>query len=319
VYSLRAATSDAIFRQHFLLLCANMDLVVNLRTFIAVTRVGGFSEAARRLHVVPSVAAKRISQLEEALGTRLFERTTRKVQLTDAGQELLIRASAVMAGLDDLMTGLKRDRGRIQGHLRVMSPTSLTLWHLGDVLNAFHREHSDITLEISLVDRSISPLEEGFDLSITGHSATFNGVIDVPLAPVHNILCAAPSYLAREGTPQHPRELAERDCLVFKPSGSNWQFQSSRGAVSVVVHAKLTADDNQTLMHAAVSGGGIALLPRYIARQAVAAGTLQPILQQYPPEETWFKAYIPRARRELPRVKALVDWLVGHMKDFDRE
>jgi len=291
-----------------------MDVLVNLRTFLAVTRYGGFSEAARHLHVVPSVTAKRISQLEKTVGARLFERSTRKVSLTKAGQQLLTRAAGVIAGFDDLVKNLRRDEGTLQGHIRLMAPTTLTMLYLGEVLNVFLREHEGITLEIALIDRSVSPLEEGFDIAISGRSATFDGVIDIPLCPVGAVLCAAPSYLERRGSPADPRELSTRDCLVFKPTGSDWQFQSSRGPIQVQVLAKLTADDNQTLRKAAEAGQGIALLPQYVAEPAFKAGTLMPLLPAFPPQETWFKAYVPRSRQELPRIKALLEWVTQHMQ-----
>lgn len=116
------------------------------------------------------------------------------------------------------------------------------------------------------------------------------------------------------GTPLHPRDLAEHACLVFKPSGSNWQFQSARGAINVDVRPRLMADDNRTLLGAAVDGLGIAALPAYVVRQSLASGALLPVLDKFPPQETWFKAYVPKRRQRVARIAALIAWLSEHLE-----
>ena len=248
------------------------------------------------------------------MGARLFERSTRKVELTRAGHRLREKALDLLADFDGVVREIKHREGTLEGHIRLMAPTTLTHVHLGKAIGAFLREHERITMEIALVDRSISPLEEEFDMAISGRAASFNGVVDVPLAPVHAALCAAPAYVARFGAPSHPHELAERDCLVFKPYSSNWQFRSAGEPISVEVTAKLMSDDNRTLMNAAIAGQGIAILPGYLAKDALAAGSLQSLLPGYPLQETWFQAYIPRRRMGLPRIRALLEWLKRHME-----
>lgn len=295
---------------------SNMDVLGNLKTFLAVASYGSFSEAARKLHVVPSVVAKRIGQLEKTMGSRLFERSTRSVVLTEAGQQLQTRAAGLMADFDDLVSSVKRDDSKLEGHIRIMAPTTLTMVYLGQVLNAFLEQHERITMEIALVDLSSNPQEQGFDMAISGRTASYEGVIDVPLCPVRPMLFAAPAYVAVKGEPAHPRELVDHSCLVFAPTGVNWQFQSARGAISVEVKPRLLADDNRTLLDAAQRGMGIVALPLYVARDAMAAGTLQPLLAKFPLQETWFRAYVPRRGHKLVRVQALVDWLASHLEGF---
>lgn len=292
-----------------------MDLLTNLRTFLAVSRSGGFSDAARQLHVVPSVVAKRVAQLERTVQARLFERSTRSVTLTEAGQQLQARAAALVADLDDVVDAVRRDEGELEGHIRLMAPTTLTFYRLGAILDAFLAAHERITLEVALVDRSINPAEEGYDLAISGRSASYEGVLDLPLCPVRPTLCAAPAYLARRGMPAHPRELGTHDCLVFKPGGGLWVFQSPRGIVQVEVTGRLLADDNHTLLLAATRGRGIALLPGYICAPALSAGELRTVLDAYPLQDAWFKAYVPRRRHGLTRVRALLQWLGTHLDE----
>lgn len=286
-----------------------MDVLTNLRTFLAVARTGGFSEAARQLNVVPSVVAKRIAQLEQTMHTRLFERSTRVVTLTEAGSRLQSRAASLVSDIDDVVQDVSRDEGKLEGHIALMAPTTLTLLRLGPLLDAFLAQHERITMEIALVDRSINPLEEGIDIAISGRSASYEGVLDLPLCPVHPRLCAAPAYLERRGAPAHPRDLVDHDCLVFRPSGENWVFQSQKGLVHVEVKGKLVADDNYTLLQAARNGRGIAVLPEYVCAQALQAQDLTLLLPTYPPQDAWFKAYVPRRRHGIARVQALLEWL----------
>jgi DNA-binding transcriptional LysR family regulator len=300
-----------IYSYHLSQFGIDMDTLTNMKTFVAVANYGGFSEAARRLHVVPSVVAKRIDQLEKSMGARLFERSTRSVVLTEAGQRLKGKASGVMADFDDLVHSVQRDDSKLEGHIRVMAPTTLTMLHLGRVFTAFMAQHDRITMDISLVDLSTNPEEQGFDLAISGRSASYEGVVDVPLCSASPVLVAAPSYLERRGAPTHPRELIEHACLVFAPTGRTWQFQSSRGALAVDVVPRLTVDDNLTLLGAVKVGMGIAPLPNYVARQAILDGELVPLLASFPLQENWFRAFIPQRKYRLARVKALVDWLLS--------
>lgn len=289
-----------------------MDFITHIRTFSMVVRCGGFSEAARQLGVVPSVVAKRISQLEQELKARLFERTTRKVSLTDAGERLYARAAGVVADFEELVQTVERDEGKLQGHLRVMAPTTLAMQQLAPVFCAFLLEHPRITLEVALVDHSANPTERGFDLAISGRLASYEGVVDLPLCPVQPLLCAAPGYLLAQVPPAHPRELAKHDCLVFSATGTVWNFRGPKGVVSVNVRARLLADDNLTLLHATAAGLGIASLPAYVARDALAAGALEIVMPHFSPQENWFKAYVPRRRLKIARVKALLDFLHTH-------
>jgi DNA-binding transcriptional LysR family regulator len=292
-----------------------MDTVANLRAFLAVARYGGFSEAARQLNVVPSVAAKRVSQLEHAIGTKLFARSTRKVVLTESGEQFQGRARSLIADLDDTLAGLKRAGDRLEGRILMMVPTTLNFLVLADALNSFLRQHEHITVELALVDRSVNPAEEGFDLAISGHAASsYEGVIDVPLYPFEQVLCASPEYLARRGTPRHPHDLEDHDGLFFKPLGTAWRF-GEQGQQSVEVRPRLIANDNVTLRAAALAGNGIAMLPRYVSGAALKAGTLVPLLPGYALPKSWFRAHVTQHRAKLARIATLIEWLKGALRD----
>lgn len=284
-----------------------MDTVTNLRTFVTVVQCSGFSEAARYMQVVPSVVAKRVAQLESSMGARLFDRTTRSVSLTEAGQRLHARAGALLDDFDDLITTVHRDKNKLEGHLRLMLPTTLTLLYLGDVLTKFMAENDRITLEIALADRSINPMEQAFDVVVSGRTANFEGVTQIPLAPIHYVLCASREYLLSAGPIQHPQDLATHRCLVFKPAGKTWSFGSSHGPIQVDVHATILSDDTHSLLLAAQQGLGIAVLPGYLAAPAMARGELLPLLKGHPVADAWFKAYVPRRLERLALVQRLCE------------
>jgi DNA-binding transcriptional LysR family regulator len=291
-------------------------MVANLRAFLAVARYGGFSQAARQLNLVPSVAAKRVSQLEHAVGTRLFERSTRKVDLTEAGELFQVRARSLIADLDEALSGLRRPGDRLEGRILMMVPTTLHMLVLSDALAGFLSEHAHITLELALVDRSVNPAEEGFDLAISGHAASsYEGVIDVPLHPFEQVLCASADYLQRRGSPAQPHDLEDHDCLFFKPLGTAWRFDTDQGQLSIEVPPRLIANDNVTLRAAALAGNGIAMLPRYVAGDAIRQGRLIAVLPEFRLPRAWFRAHLTQHRAKLARIATLLDWLKGALRE----
>jgi DNA-binding transcriptional LysR family regulator len=293
---------------------APMDTLTNLRTFLTVTRVSGFSEASRQLNVVPSVVAKRIAQLEQTMKARLFERSTRVVELTEAGRRLQTRAAALVSELDNVIADVQPDEGGLAGHIRIMAPTTFGMVRLAPLLDAFLGMHERVSLEVTLADRSTNPIEAGFDLAISGRLASYEGVVDVPLCPVQPKLCAAPDYPARHRMPEHPRELASHDCLVFRPLGGLWAFQTPRGLIHVEARGRLVAEDNHTLLVACLNGRGIALLPGYVSQSFLADRRLVEVLPGYPLQDAWFKAFVPRRSHRQTKIQALLAHLIDGLQ-----
>ncbi len=218
------------------------------------------------MHVVPSVIAKRVSDLERTMQTQLFNRSTRQVSLTEAGQKFHVHANALVIEFDSVIGSMKRQGDVLEGHLRIKMPTTLTVLYLANVLSAFQREYERITMEVVLVDRSVNPIEEGYDVVVTGLAESYEGVSDLSLCPLEQLVCASPSYFEAKHRPEHPSDLADHDCLVFRPKGPSWQFESPRGPIAVDVPQKLVANDNSMLFAAACAGNGIAVLPTYLAK-----------------------------------------------------
>ena len=288
-----------------------MDTILNMKAFVATARSGSFSEAARQLSVAPSVISKRVNQLEWQLRSRLLERTTRRVRLTEVGEQYLPTIRGIINEYDDLVAGMLRSPGELEGHIRIKSPAALTNLHLGKIYTEFQRAHPRVTLEVVLMDRSVNPIEEGFDFVLGVLPASFEGVVEEALLPYPRVACAAPRYLKQRGEPKHPRDLSNHDCLVFQPAGTNWTFQSRRGPISVAVRPKFSSNDIQVVVAAAQDGSGVAILSKLIAKEALRTGTLVTVLKEFPLPDHWLKAFIPKSRVGLARVQALLNCIRG--------
>jgi DNA-binding transcriptional LysR family regulator len=292
----------------------DVNTLLNIKAFLLVARTGSFSGAARELGVAPSVVTKRISRLEEEMGAQLFLRSTRGLNLTDAGEKLLPRYQGLVAELDEIISGAGAPERGIEGHLRIKSPTTITSLYLGTLFAEFQVRHPGVGIEIVLLDRSVNPLEEGFDVVIAARPASYPHVIDVPLCEYRLALCCTPAYLESRGRPEQPSDLIEHDCLTSVLLGSSWLFETERGAVSVEIHSHFHANDGRVVLEAARRGLGIAALPRYLADADLRSGRLVSVLDGYPPAGFWLKALVPRMKIGKPAVSALVNFLKSEMQ-----
>ena len=291
-----------------------MDTIANLKAFVATADAGSLSGAARQLGVVPSVISKRIDQLEWRIRAPLFNRSTRKLALTDVGERYLLTVRETIRQVDDTLAGMARASSELEGHIRVKIPTTLGVLYLSEILNDFLRSQPMISMDIVLADRSVNPLEEGFDIAIGALAELYGQVQDLPLCLMKRFLCAAPSYLERRGTPMRPADLAGHDCLVFTTSGARWEFQSDQGLIGIDVRPKLSTNDGAAICRAALAGGGIAVLSDYLASAALQSGQLLEVLPGFAIPGLWLKALVPTKRIELPRVRMLLDWLEQNLK-----
>jgi DNA-binding transcriptional LysR family regulator len=286
-----------------------MDMFQNLRAFLAVAETRSFSAAARRSRLATSVLTKRVDQLERAVKTKLFTRTTRNVTLTEAGRRWCERVRSLVADFDDAMRQISDAEQDLEGPIRIKAPTTLTVLYIADILTRFQTLNPKLSMEVVLADRALNPADEGFDLAIAAFDATFSEVVDVPLCPLPRMLCAAPSYLAGRRPPQHPRDLIEQDTLSFAPTGSIWSFNGPQGPATVEVSPRMSVNDGQVLLGAALAGNGIALLSEYLIAPALRSGNLVPVLKTYRPPELWVKVLVPETRMPVARVGALVEYL----------
>lgn len=291
-----------------------MDTLSNLKAFVATADAGSFSGAARQLGLVPSVISKRVDQLEWHVRAPLFTRTTRKLTLTDVGDRYLRVVRDSIRQVEDALTGMARASGSLEGHIRIKVPTTLGILYLSAILAEFLQSQPMISMDVVLADRSVNPIEESFDIAIGALPELYGRVQDRTLCLLQRRLCAAPSYLARKGTPLQPAELEGHDCLVFTTSGARWEFQSTHGLIGIDVRPKLRTNNGAAILQAAIDGSGIAVLTDYLADTALKKGELVEILPAFKVPDIWLKALVPASRIELPRVRMLLDWLESRLK-----
>lgn len=203
---------------------------------------------------------------------------------------------AVLLDFDDLMAGTSQPGAGPEGHLRIKAPTTFGGRYLAPVLASLQRRFPRVTIDVVLVDRSVNPVEEAFDVALGAIPGSYPGVADIPICRYPRALMAAPSYLRRRGTPDHPRDLAVHDCLTFMPTGNVWSFESPHGTINVTVNPRFSANDTHVLLGAAMAGNGITLVSPILARDALEAGRLVTVLDAYRVPEFWLKALVPEGR-----------------------
>lgn len=241
---------------------------------------------------------------------KLFLRSTRRLSLTEAGERARPRYQAILAEIEEALSGAAAAAGGgMEGHLRIKAPTSLGVRHLGALLAEFQQQHPRLTLEAVLVDRSVNPVEEGFDIALGALPVSYAHVQDVPLCPWPRLLCAAPAYLARRGAPSHPSDLPDHDCLAYTVAGTTWAFVGARGPVSVDIRPRFSANESQVLAEAARQGLGLAILSRDVAAPALAAGELVETMAEFRVAPLWLKALVPEGRARRAPVQALLGFL----------
>ena len=284
-----------------------MDMLLKLKAFIATADAGSFSEAARNSYASPSVIMKRVDALEWDFKTTLFERSTRRLTLTDTAQSYLTHARLLVQAYNDMASGAILGPGRIEGPIRIKAPAVLIQQGLGSLFATYRAEHPLVQFEVIASDRGGNPATEGFDIAVGMDQMSYPDVVEQVIRPFPRLLCAAPSYLAQRDAPLHPRDLIHHTCLTFSIAGPIWGFNSPEGRVEVDVRPVLITNDAGYLCAAACDGQGIVQLALPVVADALLAGQLVPVLEQFPLVARWLKIMVPSARMELMRVKLLFD------------
>jgi DNA-binding transcriptional LysR family regulator len=291
-----------------------MDVIDNLKTFLAVVETGNFSNAARQLKVAVSVVKKRIDHLEAQVGVLLFERSTRKMTLTDAGQRHLLTARTTVNQVDLLLAQMSSQPPRVEGRLRIKAPTSLLGAYLSDALNRFQTLYPGISMEVLAIDRAVNPIEEGFDISIVLVPITWPGVANLEFGTMKRHVVASPSYLAKRGTPRVPADLVNHDILLLQAVGQLWNFQSPKGPLQIKVDPWMTSNNALHLMNATCMGNGLCLISTHTTKPYIQRGELVTVLDDYPLPDMWARMHIPEERLGLIHVQALRNFLQASVR-----
>lgn len=287
-----------------------MNTILNISAFLRVARLGSFSAAAREMNAATSVIAKRISQLEKEVKTKLIARSTRGVTLTAAGERQLPQFVRLLAAYEQAFLH-QQEAGsrRIEGCVRIIAPPTVTSMFLGPIFTRFQLQHPNVDMDIVALERSVNPLEEGFDIGVGGWPLSYPDVIDVTLCRYELMTVAAPVYLKGKQIPKHPTELIAHHCLTTTLFRTSWIFSNPRGGVNIEVHSRLQSSDSRMVRDAARMGLGIGILPRMLVEDDLREGTLVELLEDYPVGPYWLKLLVPRMKMNRPVVSALVRFL----------
>jgi len=293
-----------------------MDDFAAVAAFVKTVELKSFTAAADALKLSKAVISQRISMLEARLQTRLLQRTTRRLSLTEAGKVYYEHCTRAMAEMEAGTEALSRLHAAPRGHLRLTSPVTFGQLHIAPAMPDFLAANPEVSLELVLLDRQVDLVDEGFDIGISLRANIAQNLVARRLAPIRRVLCAAPEYLARSGQPQHIGELAEHQCLAYSWQMS-WRFSTPEGKSEIRVGRRFRANNVDALRAAAMRGLGIALLPSYVIGPDLAAGRLQQVLPAISPTTTFadhVSAVFLPDRHLLPKVRACIDFLVARFQ-----
>ncbi len=288
-----------------------MDRFLEMQTFSAVVDAGSFVKAAEVLGLSKAATSRHVAELEARLGARLLHRTTRKLSLTDEGQVFHARCKELLAGVDEAELELRSRSAAASGLLRINAPVTFGNLHLAPLWGAFRQLHPQVALDITLSDRVVDLVEEGFDVAIRIASLPSSTLVSKRLARTRIVLCASPAYLAAHGTPQHPAELAEHAVIAYSywASKDEWHFDGPDGAVSAKTRPCMHTNSGDTCRAAALAHQGIILQPTFLVGADLAAGTLVELMPQYRSRVMDIHAVYPTRKHVPPKVRALVAFL----------
>lgn len=290
-----------------------MDRFAALTVFAHVADSGSFSAAAKVLGLTPSAISKQIAQLEDHLGARLVNRTTRRLSLTEVGEAFRLRARQALAALDEAEAAVTNLNAAPRGTLRVTTAVAFGQAHVAPVLPAFLAQHPEITLELTMSDRFVDLVQEGFDVAVRIGGLADTSQVARRIAPNRRIVCASPAYLAAAGRPLTPFDLADHNCLIYAEPGHqlDWTFTVDGVRRSVPVKGTFRSNSVAALARAAEGGVGITRLSAFQLVDALAGGRLVPLLESYEGRESEVYAVYPASRHLSPKVRAFVDHLVA--------
>jgi DNA-binding transcriptional LysR family regulator len=291
-----------------------MDRFEDMRIYAEIVRSGSFTAAATKLGLTKQLVSRRISDLEDRLGVRLLNRTTRKLSPTELGRTYFERCVRLIAEIEEAEQELTNHAPDLRGVLRVTAPMSFSTMYLSQAIASFVSRHPALELEISLNDRVVDIVGEGFDMAIRVGCLPDSSLISRKLANIDGCVCVAPSYVSRWGVPQHPSELRQHNCLIYGMSRTvEWPFQIDGEIRNIQVSGRYRSNNGELARDAAIAGLGIVALPTFIVADALKSGRLVRILEYFKPAlGMGAYALYPHHRQLAGNVRALIEHLQAH-------
>lgn len=288
-----------------------MDLLESMRVYVTAVEKGSLSAAAAACEISSTMAGNHVRRLEKHLGVLLLNRTTRRQSLTAFGEDYYLRCKEILRLVAETDAQAQHLQLAPAGKLRITAPVTFGSEALMPALAAYLERYPQVSVEVSLNDRVVDLVEEGFEAAIRVGSLPDSGLIAKPLAPYRLMICASPDYLARRGTPATPEELSGHECLSFFPAAVvHWRLSDQDGTCRVPVSGRLQVNHGQALRVAALHGMGIVLQPAILLDGDVKAGRLVQLFPEFGlPSRPMHVVYLPDRYRS-PKLRSFVDFLV---------
>lgn len=289
-----------------------MDKFFEMQAFAAVVDAGSFVKAADALAASKAAVSRYVGDLETRLGVRLLHRTTRRLSLTEEGQVFYARCKELLAGIDEAEAEITTSSDEASGLARINVPVTFGIRHLAPLWGPFMQAHPKVTLDITLSDRVVDLVDEGYDLAVRIATLPSSMLVSRRLATTRLVLCASPEYLRSHGEPRRPQDLADHRVLAYTylSTRDEWRFEGPDGAVSVKTQPGLHSNSGDTCRAAALAHQGVILQPTFLVGDDLAAGTLVELMPDHRSIELGIYAIYPTRKHVAAKVRVLIDFLV---------
>lgn len=288
-----------------------MDKLTSMTVFVRVAKAGSFAGAARDLGISRAMATKHIMSLESALDTRLFNRTTRSLSLTEVGASYLERCQQVLLDVDEMESAVTHLQAEPRGVLKISAPPVIGATHIAPALSEFLKQNDDLSVEMILKGSHVDLIDEGVDIAIFLGKLQDTSLVARKLATSELVVCGAPEYFEQHGTPNEPEDLVDHSCLVnwAIPPRDRWKFRGVLGDREVKVTGRMQANVADPIRMAASNGLGLVMLPKYIVGRDIEKGKLQVVLEQYSISPLEIHAVYPHRKYLSAKVREFLDFL----------
>lgn len=292
-----------------------MQHLTEMSIFAKVVEAKSFSGAARNLKLTKSAVSKQVSRLEQALGARLLNRTTRTLSLTEAGGAVYEHCARIVSAAEAAELAASQLAAAPRGILKLSAPVTFGKMHVAPAVPEFLRRYPDVAVQISLLDRIVDLAEEGYDLAIRLTQKPGENLVARKLATIRYVICGSPDYFARAGLPKKPEDLAGHNCVSYGSEGfgERWQFEGPQGRVAVKVRGNFQINSSEAIRQTLLDGIGIALVPTLTVGADLQSGALKMVMKRYRPVGPFsseaYAVYLPN-RQLSPKVRAFIDFLV---------
>lgn len=288
-----------------------MDKLTSMNVFVRVAKAGSFAGAARDLGISRAMATKHIMQLESELNTRLFNRTTRNISLTEVGQSYLERCQQVLLDVEEMEAAVTHLQREPRGVLKISAPPVIGATQIAPALTEYLKGYPELSVEMMLKGGQVDLIDEGVDIAIYLGPISDTSLVARKLASSSLVVCASPEYLKEHGTPQDPEDLEDHSCLInwAIPPRNKWRFKGILGEREITVAGRMQANMGDPIRMAAVNGLGLVMLPKYIVGRDIEKGKLVPIMEDYAIAPLDIHAVYPHRKYLSAKVRSFVDFI----------